>query len=372
MNRSIPQRVLVAGSGVAGLEALLALRKLAKDRVELELLCPQRVLNYRPLTVAAPFGEGEPAEVDVMKLVVDVGALHRPGVLTRVDPEQKTVLTSRGQKLRYDTLVIATGAIRLPAVPGALTFSERRDIAPLQRLLRGVEQGRVAKIAFVVPSGAGWPLPAYELALLTSAWAESHGQASVEITVATPEWGPLALFGETASTTVAELLHRSGIKFIPSSYPVRFERGELELAPSLRLKLERVVALPPDRGTADSRTPERRPRFHSDRSLWVGFGSIRHLRSRRRDDVSDQAGGYRGTAGRRGRPEDCRSGGGAAEADPFRPVLRALLLTGGEPCYLQAELIGGQGEASLAAAEALWSPPGKIAAAELGHYLAPK
>ena len=58
------------------------------------------------------------------------------------------------------------------------------------------------------------------------------------------------------------------------------------------------------------------------------------------------------------------------EADPFRPVLRARLLTGGEPCYLQAELTGGQGEASLAAAEALWSIPGKIAAAELGHYLA--
>ena len=60
MNATSPHRVLVAGSGVAGLEALLALRKLAKDRVELELLCPQQVLNYRPLTVAEPFGAREP------------------------------------------------------------------------------------------------------------------------------------------------------------------------------------------------------------------------------------------------------------------------------------------------------------------------
>ena len=244
MNANIPHRVLVAGAGVAGLEALLAFRKLAKDRVELEVLCPQQVLNYRPLSVAEPFGAGETPQVDVTGLIVDVGAVHRPGAVTRVDPEQKTVWTSRGQKLRYDTLVIATGANRLPAVPGALTFSARRDIAPLRRLLGAVEQGRVAKIAFVVPSGAGWPLPVYELALLTSAWAKRHGQASVELTLVTPEWGPLALFGETASASVAELLDRRSITFVPSSYPVRFERGELELAPSRRLKVDQVVALP--------------------------------------------------------------------------------------------------------------------------------
>jgi hypothetical protein len=59
----------------------------------------------------------------------------------------------------------------------------------------------------------------------------------------------------------------------------------------------------------------------------------------------------------------------AVDVQPFRPVLRALLLTGREPLFLQAELIGGQGEASLAAAEALWSPPEKIVAPLLGPYL---
>ena len=50
-------------------------------------------------------------------------------------------------------------------------------------------------------------------------------------------------------------------------------------------------------------------------------------------------------------------------------VLQALLLTGGDSEFLQAELIGGQGEASIASAEALWFPPRKVAAAELGPYL---
>ena len=69
--------------------------------------------------------------------------------------------------------------------------------------------------------------------------------------------------------------------------------------------------------------------------------------------------------------------GAATPAPPFRPVLRGLLLTGGAPLYLRAELGGDQavgdsralsgamrGEVST---RALWWPPGKVA----GRYLAP-
>jgi sulfide:quinone oxidoreductase len=61
-----------------------------------------------------------------------------------------------------------------------------------------------------------------------------------------------------------------------------------------------------------------------------------------------------------------------ARPEPFRPVLRGLLLTGGAPLYLRAELTGDReptaqrlrGEVS---GRALWWPPGKVA----GRYLAP-
>ena len=57
---------------------------------------------------------------------------------------------------------------------------------------------------------------------------------------------------------------------------------------------------------------------------------------------------------------------------PFRPVLRGLLLTGGAPLYLRAEL-GGDREPTArtlrgeVSGRALWWPPGKVA----GRYLAP-
>ena len=51
-------RVVIAGGGVAGLEAVLALRDLLGDRVEMTLVSPEREFVYRPMAVAAPFARG--------------------------------------------------------------------------------------------------------------------------------------------------------------------------------------------------------------------------------------------------------------------------------------------------------------------------
>jgi CBS domain-containing protein len=61
------------------------------------------------------------------------------------------------------------------------------------------------------------------------------------------------------------------------------------------------------------------------------------------------------------------SAGAPLDPQPFRPVLRGLLLTGGQPRYLRREISGGVGETSWASTEPLWWPPAKI----VGRYLAP-
>ena len=50
-------------------------------------------------------------------------------------------------------------------------------------LLADVEEGYAKRVAFVVPEGAGWPLPAYELALMTAWDARDMGQDDVEVAV---------------------------------------------------------------------------------------------------------------------------------------------------------------------------------------------
>ena len=61
----------------------------------------------------------------------------------------------------------------------------------------------------------------------------------------------------------------------------------------------------------------------------------------------------------------CLAGADVA-AEPFQPVLRGLILTGGTPLYARAELSRAGLPASVAT-DALWWPPAKI----VGRYLAP-
>jgi sulfide:quinone oxidoreductase len=50
-------RVLIAGGGVAGLEACLALRSfLGEAELDIDLLCREDRFEYRPLAVLEPFG----------------------------------------------------------------------------------------------------------------------------------------------------------------------------------------------------------------------------------------------------------------------------------------------------------------------------
>ena len=58
--------------------------------------------------------------------------------------------------------------------------------------------------------------------------------------------------------------------------------------------------------------------------------------------------------------------GAPIEPEPFRPILRGMLLTGGDNRFLRSAVAGGGGDARVAS-HALWWPPSKIA----GRYLAP-
>ena len=76
-----PTKVTIVGGGVAALEVLIALRRLAEERVALELITPSAQWAYRPLAVAEPFGHGEAKTYDLVQIASDHGAaLHLAGV----------------------------------------------------------------------------------------------------------------------------------------------------------------------------------------------------------------------------------------------------------------------------------------------------
>src|SRR5881275_3221568 len=102
-----PLHVLIAGGGVAGLEALLGLRHHAQERVSIELLAPEPQFWYRPLSVAEPFGLGHVHGLDLSSVADDCGALFTLGHLESVDADRHIARTSAGAELGYDALLIA-------------------------------------------------------------------------------------------------------------------------------------------------------------------------------------------------------------------------------------------------------------------------
>src|SRR4051794_27002667 len=107
---SMAHRVLVAGGGVAGLEAALALRALAGERVSVEVVAPEPLFVYRPSSVAEPFHRGQVRRFPLERLVVAAGARFRHDGLVAVEADEKSVRLSSGDTVDYGMLVVAVGA----------------------------------------------------------------------------------------------------------------------------------------------------------------------------------------------------------------------------------------------------------------------
>jgi sulfide:quinone oxidoreductase len=359
-------RVLIVGGGVAALEAMLALRRLAEERVEIALISPEKSFAYRPLSVAEPFGLGAERRFDLAEIVADAGAELLEGRISSVDAATKTVWTTSDASLGYDALVIACGARRRAPFPEALTFwGPGRD--QMTELLEDLEGGWVKSVAFALPGGCGWPLPLYELALLTSSHLAAEGEHGVELMIVTPEAAPLEMFGADGSERIRRLLKQRGIGLFTDSHPSAFRAGELSLSPAGQLRVERMVTLPRVEGPGIDGLPSG---LHGFIPVDL-YGRVPGLEgvyaAGDATTVPIKQGGLAAQLADVVAAEIAFSAGATVEPEPFRPVLRGMLLTGETPRYLRTELVEGAGEGSTVAEHALWWPPSKIA----GHHLAP-
>jgi sulfide:quinone oxidoreductase len=360
-------RVLVAGGGVAALEAALALRHLAEERVEVELLSPEPHFWYRPLSVLEPFGAGNVHGLELVSLARDCRARVTLGALAAVDADARIACTAAGAEFDYDALLVAVGARPVAAVEGALTFRGPADTAAFGALLAKLEGGSVRRLVFAVPGGVTWPLPLYELALETAAFLAAREVAGVQLSLVTPERAPLALFSQAASTAVAELLAEAEIAFVGERYPLSFATGVLALKPGGSMTTDRVVALPRLEGPRIAGLPH-------DAAGFIPVDPSGRVRGAEAVFAAGDAtafpikqGGLATQQADAAAEAIAAAAGAPVIPQPFDPVLRGLLLTGGAPRFLRAELTGGRGETSVAQSQALWWPPGKI----VGRYLAP-
>ena len=358
--------MLIAGGGVAALEAMVALRRIAGSLVDIELISPDRDFFYRPLSVAEPFGAGEVLRFDLPTLARGCAATHRLGTLSSVDADAHEARTNRNATFEYDVLLVAIGARPREVLPGALTFRGEVDVPLVTGLLSDIDRGLVERVAFALPGGVTWPLPLYELALLTAGHASD---AHLQITIVSPEERPLQLLGHEASEAVASQLHEHGIRYLAMTYPDSYAHGELRIVPGPPLPVDAVVSLPRLKGIPLAGLPQ-------DEEYFIPVDST--CRVQGLDDVFAvgdittfpvKQGGIAAQQADVAATEIAATAGADVVSTSFDPVLRGLLLSG-SPRFFRKELRGGRGAAATVDSDALWWPAGKIAARYLSPYLA--
>jgi sulfide:quinone oxidoreductase len=372
-------RVLIAGAGVAGLETLLALRALAGDELEVTLVAPELKFLNPSMAVDQPFKPRRARGIRLERLSAEFDAGWVRADLYRIEHGQHQAVTRNGERLSYDRLVIALGAhpkqwlsrsLTYRGRSHVLTYSGASDNPDLAQLLERVRDGNVSRLAFVKPAGASWPLPLYDLALMTAAECAAHGRSDVELSLVTPEEEPLGIFGNAASTAVRRLLKEGGVALHTGSYGEPGRAGWLEISPGHRgFEVDRILTEPRLVGPAIRGLPCDRDGFvHTDAHGRVPdldgvFAAgdattfpVKHggLAAQQADAVAEAL---------------AASVGVEIDPQPFKPVLRGVLLTGGLPRYLRSDISGAEGDDSTISGEALWWPPNKLAGRYLGPYL---
>jgi sulfide:quinone oxidoreductase len=361
-------KVLIAGGGVAALEALLTFHELARDRVEPVLIAPESHFWYRPLAVAEPFELGEAQSFDLARIADDLSAEFTLDELVGVAADERIAFTASDAEIPFSALLIACGAIPRPTLPGVLTFRGPADTERISALLGELYEHKVHSVAVSLPIGAYWSLPAYELALLIARYCEAASLTGVELSLVTPEDEPLLLFGEAARDEVKRLLDEHSIELHAGVHAVDFRDRMLRLFPHGAITADRVISLPRLYGPPIEGIPQTRDgfvpvdQFGRVLGFWDVFaaGDITTFPIKQGGIATQQADAAAETI--------AAAAGAAVDPAPFSPVLRGLLLTGAEPRYLRRD--AAKALPGVVTVEPLWWPPAKIVGRRLAPFLA--
>ena len=367
-NNPISNRVVIVGGGVAGLEALLALRALAGDRVVPTLVSQSDWFVDRPMTVAEPFGFGSATRHSLRQITDELGADLVHASVAGVDAAAHLVRCDDGPDVAFDTLILASGARSRAAFSDAITFGFQESGQAIQEMLARLRSGEAHSVAFVAPAMTGWLLPLYELALMTAHELAQSNVNGVHLRLLSPEDRPLALFGDRDSQSIAHLIAAAGIEFVGAAF-TEVDDDELTNGARSEMSSDYVVTLPLLSGPGIAGVPA----THPNKFIPVDeYGRVRGLADvYAAGDAVDfpvKQGGLAAQQADTVAEHVAARYGAAVDPVPFRPVLRGMLFTGGAPLYMRSGVPGAD-PAVPGAWYPLWWPPTKIAGRHLAPYL---
>jgi sulfide:quinone oxidoreductase len=255
------------------------------------------------------------------------------------------------------------------------------DVPALRGLLDDLAEGRARSVALTLPTERAWPLPIYELALMTATHLRERASAA-RVWLVTPEDDPLQLFGPPAARAIEPMLQAREILLRTSSRAAAVRPRVLALAGGGELYVDRVLTLPRLEGPSIPGLPhdhegfipvDAHGRVNGLKNVYAA-GDVTAFPLKQGGLAAQQADAVAETI--------AAALGAPGAPKPFSPVLRGLLMTSGAPLYLRAQPQRLPRQATVAieatplrrvsrdgaaGGQPLWWPPGKIA----GRYLAP-
>jgi len=147
-----PLRVVVAGAGIAGLEALVALRTLAGHAVDLHLVAPDEDFSLRALSVFEPFGLARPQRYAIAEIADDLAAVRHHDAIRGVRLDDREADLRSGAVLPYDALLLAVGASAYPAFEYGACFDRAHERDAFDEVLDDVRLRMARRVAIVVPA----------------------------------------------------------------------------------------------------------------------------------------------------------------------------------------------------------------------------
>ncbi|HWB68683.1 MAG TPA: FAD-dependent oxidoreductase [Solirubrobacterales bacterium] len=263
------QRVVVLGSSFAGMTAALELRKRLDERHQVLVLDPREEFTFIPSLIWLPFGarDAEDITFPLAPLYERKGIEYRSEAAVRIDIAAHSLVTSEGDALAYDKLLVATGP--------RLAFEKVPGLGPEEGFTQSVcnlEHAQRARQAWerfledpgpvVVGTAQGGSCfgASYEFLFNVHHRIRKAGlekEAPVTFVTAEPFLGHFGLGGVGDSAAkVSGFLDRLGIEGIPNSSIAAVRDGEIELAGGRVLPFAYSMIVPPFTGVDAIRASE--------------------------------------------------------------------------------------------------------------------
>lgn len=246
------KRIIIAGSGFAGLWAALAAQRAIhlasqEQNIEVVMVSPSPNVGIRPRLYEAVLENMNP---DISELLSVVGVKYLAGWVNQIDVDQQSIEVSttdgNKQSLSYDRFILATGSTTfMPPIPGLTEYgfsvSTLEDAEKLDQHLKSLanKPANAARNTVVV---AGGGLTGLETVTeMPERLRSILGETDVRVVLVDSSTEIGAAMGDQAAAVIREALSELGVKGKAGLRVTALDASGVTLSNGERIETETVI-----------------------------------------------------------------------------------------------------------------------------------